>query len=83
MKTKTAEFEGIVNVCAHSVTFRYWDFDLELTDELRDFLTEEAEERAQQCIIEGYHSGELNCLYVDDGGEEHEIGGWWEIERGC
>ena len=72
---KTAEsFEGTVEVCCHSVAFRYWDFDHELTDELVEVLTEEGEQRARACIVEGYHSGELNCLY-----DEEEIRGWWEI----
>jgi hypothetical protein len=78
-------FEGEVNVCAHRVVFRYWDFKArELTPEFEDALTEEAEERAKACIVEGYHSGELNCLYVDheQNGDAEEITGWWEINRG-
>ena len=64
---KTAEsFEGTVEVCCHSVAFRYWDFDHELTDELEAALAEEAESRACDCIVEGDHSGELNCLYDEE-----------------
>jgi hypothetical protein len=74
-------FEGTASVCAHTVDFRYWDFEAEVTPELEEELTEHAEQRAQECIIEGYHSGELNCLYVSDDEEEEEIRGWWEIQR--
>ena len=74
-------FETTVEVCAHRVAVRYWDFDAELTDELEEVLTEHGEERARECIVEGYHSGELNCLYTDAQGEQEEIRGWWEIEN--
>lgn len=76
------EYEGTIEVCAHRVTFRYWDFELELTDELKHVLEQEAEDRAKHSINEGYHSGELNCLYGDHehDGESSEIGGWWEIK---
>ncbi len=74
--TEERSFETTVEVCAHRVAIRYWDFDAELTDELEEALTEEGERRAQELIIDGYHSGELNCVYR---GEE-EIRGWWEIE---
>ena len=69
-------FETIVEVCCHRVALHYWDFDAELTDELEATLTEEGESRAQECINDGCHSGDLNCLYNDE-----EIRGWWEIER--
>lgn len=80
-KTKIKEFSGCVNVCAHNVDFRYWDFMANLTDELETELTEHAEERAQDCIVEGYQSGDLNYLYVNAKGEGEEIRGWWEINR--
>ena len=76
----TQSYETTVEVCCHRVAVRYWGFDHELTDELIEVLTNEGEERAQTCIIEGCHSGELNCYYVD-GKKEEEIRGWWEIER--
>ncbi len=70
--------EVTVEVCCHRVELRYWDFDHELTPELEAILTKEGEERARVCIQEGYHSGQLCCLYYHDGVEE-EIHGWWEI----
>ncbi len=81
--TKTAgqSFETTVEVCCHRVALRYWDFTHELTDELRETLTEEGESRAKTCIIDGCHSGQLCCYHVDDNGSEEEIYGWWEIER--
>lgn len=78
--TEEKSFETTVEICCHRVFLRYWEFDAELTDELREALIEEGESRAQACIIDGCHSGELNCLYVD-GDREEEIRGWWEIER--
>lgn len=78
---RVTTFEGTVETCCHRVAFRYWDFRAVLTDELQQRLTEDAEERAKQCIIEGCHSGDLNCLYITPTGRELEIRGWWEIER--
>lgn len=74
------EFKGYVTTCVHRVAFRYWDFEAELTPELESRLTEAAEERAKECIIDGCHSGDLNCYHVDDDGNEEEIRGWWEID---
>lgn len=71
-------FETVVEVCAHRVNLRYWDFEQELTDELKERLTTEGEDRAKQCISEGYVSGEL--VYCDPETEE-EISGWWEIDK--
>jgi hypothetical protein len=79
-KKPAKSFETTVEVCCHRVALRYWDFDAELTEELEADLTEEGERRAQECIIDGCHSGDLNCLYVDDKGHDEEIRGWWEIE---
>jgi hypothetical protein len=72
-------FSGTVEVCCHTVAFRYWDFEHELTEELEGVLTEHAEERAKQCISDGFFSGQLNCFYATDDNDE-EIRGWWEIE---
>lgn len=74
-------FDGIVEVCCHRVSFSYWDFDAEQTEDLEQRLEEHAEERAKECIIDGCMAGELNCLYVDDEGNDEEIRGWWEIKR--
>lgn len=79
-KKKRRTFDGEVSVCAHRVSFWYDIGERELTDELRERLGEEAESRAKECIIEGCISGELNCLY-DDGSEDAEIRGWWDICR--
>ena len=87
MKTKTDRqtFEGEIETCCHYVSFRYWDFYHELTPELEAELTEHAEERAKQCIIEGCSSGELNCYHIIQEGPrkfwEEEIRGWWEIKK--
>ncbi|MGH8897014.1 MAG: hypothetical protein ACRDZ4_08345 [Egibacteraceae bacterium] len=67
-------FEGKADVCSHRVTFWYDVGGMARTDELAETLAEEAEARAKACIIEGYHSGELNCPY-----DEREVRGWWEI----
>jgi hypothetical protein len=66
---------GTVNVCLHHVEYRYWGFETELSPELEELLEEAAEERAKFCINDGYHSGDLNCVYGDE-----EIRGWWEIK---
>ena len=77
------EYSNEIETCAHHVKFSYWGFRHELTGELADALTEEAEDRAKTCIIEGYIQGELNCCYRTqrDGSDEEEIRGWWEIIR--
>lgn len=71
-------FDGVVDVCAHRVSFWYDTEGQEVTEELTLTLTEEAECRAQACIIQGCVSGDLNCLHNG----ETEIRGWWQIERG-
>lgn len=72
-------FTGTVAVCCHRVSFCYNDvIGDRLPKDLRDQLTEEAEERARFQITEGYCCGELNCLYKGD----HEIRGTWEIKNG-
>jgi hypothetical protein len=64
-------FDGTVHVCAHEVSF-WFKGDKPITDELKERLTEEAEERSKSQIIEGYVQGELN--YED---EECSYTGWW------
>lgn len=71
---ENARFEGIIEVCFHRISF--W-FDIpagEVDDSIQEALEVEAESRAKSQIVEGYHSGELNCLYCNE-----EISGWWEI----
>lgn len=80
------EHDGSCEVCAHRVTFRYWNIPEELAnfmeDELCDELDNHAEDRAKECIIQGYESGELNCCYVHSNTDkEYEVGGWWQIDR--
>lgn len=70
------QLEGVLEICAHRVIWRYWDFgSLRLTQEVIESLESQAEERAKECIIEGYYAGQL-CGHWDD----HEVFGWWEIE---
>ena len=74
-------FSGTVEVCAHRVSFWY---DLEghrLSSRLEIALTDAAEARAKECIIEGCVAGELNCYYVFNNKKDAEIRGWWEIKR--
>jgi hypothetical protein len=80
-KTREKNVEGRVNVCCHHVAYRYWwSGKPTLTDDVRDSLKEDAEGRAKECIIEGYHSGEL-CSLVVEGDKDYEVFGWWEISR--
>lgn len=81
-KTDKNSYDGTVTANAHRITFRYWGFEAPLTDEVKELLAEEAEERATAMTAENYQSGELNCcVYVDGMDEEEEIRGWWEIDR--
>jgi hypothetical protein len=75
--TKTNAHTGQAEVCARRVSFEYWGFTSELTDDLKAELDRHAEERAKSCIVDGYTSGELNCFYV---GTDEEIRGWWAIK---
>ena len=70
--------EGEITVCAHRVVYRYWDAENSITDELAREMEEGAEQRAKECIIEGYIAGELNFYRAEP---EEEISGWWEIQR--
>ena len=69
---------GQVNVCCHQVSYWYDITGVRITDSVATRLEIEAEEWAETCIVQGYWSGELNCLL--DG--EREVRGWWEIARG-
>lgn len=80
-----SKFAGKVEVLLHTVNFRFWGIDAPLTDELKQRLTKEAEERATTMIADGYREGELNHYYTWDGDRmlhEQEIRGWWEIDWG-
>ena len=67
-------FKGDVDVCCHLVEFWYDLGDIEITDELEESLTNEAESRAKHCITDGCRSGELNYADADD-----EIRGWFSV----
>jgi len=67
--------EGVASICAHRITWNYEVEDLQVTPAMQKALENEAEERAKTMIIEGFTSGELNCVW-----NEHEIRGWWQIE---
>ena len=69
-------YKGCVHVCAHHVAFRYW-WDGRRVKPGSSDLEAAAFDRVKEMIAEGYVSGELNCLI--DG--EHEVRGWWEIEK--
>ena len=71
-------YEGVVSVCAHRVSYWYeWD-GRRVKPEV-EVLEEAAEDRAKECLVEGYVSGELNCL-VPWGCTDHEVRGWWSIQ---
>ncbi len=75
-------FEGTAVVCCHRIEFYYeWD-DLELTDELKERLQGEAEDRARHDIGKDCCIGDLNCLYHDDEivPDGIEIHGRWNIK---
>jgi len=72
----STEVEGKISVCAHNVNYSYEVHDIAVTKELEEALREEAEERSNSMINEGYISGELNCVWKG----ETEIRGWWQIE---
>lgn len=80
---KPPRYSQKTEVCAHRVEYWYNDlpYDPEIDIELASALETEAEERAKACIIDGMVAGELNCLYTDDGTDQFEIRGWWEIKK--
>lgn len=89
-KQRELTVRGTVEVCAHNVTYRYWwraKSGPKISAALKATLLEHAEERAKTCIINGYHSGELNCYWhvgtgsADPRFKEWELRGWWEIQR--
>ena len=77
----SSTIEGEISVCAHNVSYWYnlEEGDPEETAEMREVLEEHAEERTREMIVQGYTSGELNCLYVIEQ-EDWEIRGGWKIE---
>ena len=69
-------YESVVFVCAHRVVFWYHGIS-KRTDELIQILTDEAERRVHECIVEGYRMGELVCCDRKD----KEYRGWWKIDN--
>lgn len=87
-KTRSGiQVEGSVIVLLHRVAWRFWTdhkryWPIHVDDvDLRKFLEGEAEERAEHCIKEGYHSGELSTVFIDHENNQKEwpLTGWWEI----
>jgi len=70
--------EGTVHVCAHNVSFWYRG-PAPITEELKERLNNEAEERARECINEECVQGELHYMTPDN--KEIQYSGWWKIER--
>jgi hypothetical protein len=68
--------EGSTETCCHRVSF-WFEGEDEVNLPLKRELEGHAEERAKECIIQGYRSGELNYI---DSDTEHEYTGWWKIE---
>ena len=70
-------FEGTVQVCAHRVPFYYrLPARVRVSQEIKDSMTFEAEDRAKHLIFEGYVEGELNYET-----EKFQATGWWRIEK--
>lgn len=74
------QIEGHVRVCCHTVVWRYWGFEHTIDSKARERLETDAEDRAQECIIDGYSSGNLCTILFFDHDQAEEIRGWWEIE---
>ncbi len=77
--TQTAGiFEDSVETCCHTVAFYYDLCGMESTPELERTLTEDAETRAREMIIEGYHQGSLCSIHPHG---DMELHGWWRIKE--
>ena len=68
-------YHGEVHVCCHRIRYIYDITGVRIVSDVGERLEAEAEERSTACIVEGYWSGELNCMI--DG--KDEVRGWWEI----
>lgn len=76
-KPKGRFHEGTTNVCAHRVAYYYrLPPRVRISKDELFRMTEAAEERAQEMIIQGYVQGELN--YETD---RFQSTGWWRIEK--
>jgi hypothetical protein len=76
-KPKGRFHEGTTNVCAHRVAYYYrLPPRVRISKDELFRMTEAAEERAQEMIIQGYVQGELN--YETD---RLQSTGWWRIDH--
>ncbi|MBE3144535.1 MAG: hypothetical protein IMZ61_11520 [Planctomycetes bacterium] len=77
-KSKGRFHEGSTQVCAHRVSFYYrLPPRVRISKDELFRMTEAAEERAQECIVQGYVQGELNYET-----ERVQATGWWRIDNG-
>ena len=75
MITVNEELDTEISACGHRVSIKYWGLGkIDVSDDFHDDLILHAEERAIECINEGYVQGQL--VYCID---EAEILGWWKI----
>jgi hypothetical protein len=76
-KAKGRFHEGSTQVCAHKVSFYYkLPPRVKISKDELFRMTEAAEERAQECIVQGFVQGELN--YETD---RLQATGWWRINN--
>jgi hypothetical protein len=77
-KPKGRFHEGSTQVCAHRVSFYYrLPPRVRISKDELFRMTEAAEERAQECITQGFTQGELNYET-----ERLQATGWWRIDNG-
>ena len=69
-----ATYEGRIDQLQHGIEYWYELGRSKLTETMKARLDKEAKSRSKEMIIQGYHSGELNCLW-----KNKEIRGWWKI----
>lgn len=68
--------------CAHRISWRYYDGDVEAGLHPADNgeLPESEEEHIRKLLNENYNQGELNYFWSDpETDEEHQLSGWWSI----
>ena len=76
----TENYENTLQACGHTIAY-WWDIPANrMSDEVRERLDAEAENRSRAMIVEDYSSGELNSLFPQDDGGEDEFSGWWSVQ---
>jgi hypothetical protein len=76
-KAKGRFHEGSTRVCAHNVSFYYrLPARVRISKDELFQMTEAVEERAMECIVQGFIQGELN--YETD---RFQATGWWRINN--